>query len=369
MKHTLFIMVLLVLLLAFALPDVALAQYGTEDKIVLGGTFALESGETLDADLIVFGSSVTLEENSTVSGDVVVFGGSLFSGGTVEGSLVSIGGNQTINGTVQGSALILGGSVLIDEQAVIEGDLTSIGGSVQLDAGARIEGEMVNGFQIPPISLFGGGEQPNGPDFGVRLSPIWAGMWFLFRLFLWAALAALVTLFVPNPTNRIARTIVEQPLLSGGVGLITAIVAPLVLVVLAITIILIPVSLLGGLALVIAWFFGRIALGMEIGRRIGQMFNREWPYGLAAGVGTFALALVVDGAGELIPCVGWLLPFLVGVLGLGAVILTRFGTQTYPPYQSVGIYTAPPGPPAPVLAQSSTPESLSVEESPINPET
>jgi hypothetical protein len=104
-----------------------------------------------------------------------------------------------------------------------------------------------------------------------------------------------------------------------------------VLLILAITIILIPISLLGGLILVVAWFFGRVSLGMEVGRRIGNAFHKDWPVAVDAGLGTFALVLVIDGVGSLVPCVGWIIPTLVGILGLGGVILTLFGTRSYPP--------------------------------------
>jgi hypothetical protein len=137
-------------------------------------------------------------------------------------------------------------------------------------------------------------------------------------------------MFIPNSAERVSQTAVNQPFLSGGVGCLTAIVVPLALVILAVTLILIPVSLLGGLLLVAAWFFGRIAIGLEIGRRLGNVFGRSWPSPLAAGAGTFLLSVVVDGAGSFIPCVGWILPAIVGAVALGAVILSRFGTQTYP---------------------------------------
>ena len=38
---------------------------------------------------------------------------------------------------------------------------------------------------------------------------------------------------------------------------------------------------------------------------------------------------MLGGISELIPCVGWLPLVLVGLWGLGAVIMTRFGTQEY----------------------------------------
>jgi len=50
---------------------------------------------------------------------------------------------------------------------------------------------------------------------------------------------------------------------------------------------------------------------------------------LSAALGTFVLNFVTNGIG-FIPCIGWLVPFMVSMLGLGAVFLSRFGTQPYP---------------------------------------
>jgi len=47
-------------------------------------------------------------------------------------------------------------------------------------------------------------------------------------------------------------------------------------------------------------------------------------------IGTFLLTLLVNGLGALVPCVGWIVPTLVGMVGLGAVLVTRFGAQALP---------------------------------------
>ncbi len=52
-------------------------QSTSGDKLVLGGVYTLDSGETLTGSLIVLGGSVTLEAGSTVTGDVVLLGGSM----------------------------------------------------------------------------------------------------------------------------------------------------------------------------------------------------------------------------------------------------------------------------------------------------
>ena len=46
-----------------------------------------------------------------------------------------------------------------------------------------------------------------------------------------------------------------------------------------------------------------------------------------------------------VPCVGWVAPVVLGAIGLGAVTLTRFGTQPYLP----GAPTTPPSEPGPML--------------------
>ena len=47
---------------------------------------------------------------------------------------------------------------------------------------------------------------------------------------------------------------------------------------------------------------------------------------VAVLVGVLLISLLTT-----VPCLGWLLAGVVGSLGLGAVVLTRFGTMAYPP--------------------------------------
>jgi hypothetical protein len=105
--------------------------------------------------------------------------------------------------------------------------------------------------------------------------------------------------------------------------------APVVFVILAVTIILIPVVVLAALALGLAWLFGLIAIGTEVGERFTRAINQTWAPPLTAGFGTFLMMIVVGGIG-LVPCIGWLLTSLVALMGIGGVILTIFGSQPYP---------------------------------------
>jgi hypothetical protein len=315
MRLTFKLFFLLAIVVIVLIPANAMAKGLQDDKIITGGTYTLESGETLDGNLIVFGGVVVTAKDSTINGDVVLMGGTL-----------------TIDGAVEGNVLVIGGTVTLGENAIVKEDVSVVAGTINQSSEAVVEGKVIHGFQIPyswitlrKIDL------SNIPRNDFPFSTLGKGLWFFFRIFIWAAIAALMAIFLPNPIDRVSRAIVSQPILSGGVGLLTALVAPILLVILAITIILIPISLLGLLILIAAWFFGRVSLGMEVGRRIGNAFHKDWPAPIDAGLGTFALVLVVDGIGSLVPCVGWIVPIVVGILGLGGVILTLFGTRTYPP--------------------------------------
>jgi hypothetical protein len=45
--------------------------------------------------------------------------------------------------------------------------------------------------------------------------------------------------------------------------------------------------------------------------------------------------VVLNGLETFIPCIGWIPKFLVGLVGLGAVLLTQFGRKLYAPNASL----------------------------------
>ncbi len=307
---------------ALAVPATALAAGFEDGRIVLGGSYTLASGETLNGDLLIVGGNVTLENGSTVTGNVFLLGGNINAGGEIQGDVSLVGGNLNLGA-----------------QAHVRGDVSTFGGNLTRETGARIDGQVNTGQNLTPptIELPWIGRTYLPPEvWTLRFSPITQGLWFLVRTLLMAALAVLVVMFFPEPTGRVAKAVVQAPVVAGALGALTGVVVPALLIALAITICLIPVSLLGAMALVVAIVFGWIAVGLEVGRRLAEMFKWQVQPAAAAGLGTLVVTFVADGIG-FIPCVGWLAPALVGSLGLGAVLLTRFGSQIY-----VGATAAPP---------------------------
>jgi cytoskeletal protein CcmA (bactofilin family) len=333
MKRTIKLALLLALLVGLLSPQVALAQGPQGDKLVLGGAYTLQSGESLNGNLIVLGGVVDLQQNSTLNGNVLLAGGSLH-----------------VDGKVTGNILATGGSINLDSNAVVSGDISTLGAALNRSPGAQVFGNINNGFSGPAEITVPGTVQVPNAIVHAEVNIIVQTFLFFLRAFLWAALAILVMLFLPRQVEQVEQAAMAQPLISVGLGVLTAVILPLVLLLAAITIIGIPVSLLGVLAFIVTWAFGIVVLGLEVGKRLAQVLNVDLAAPVVAGAGTFILILVMNGVKVVIPCIGWIFAALVGCLGLGAVLLTRFGTQPYPPAGPQAMLPVDrdwtPGPPA-----------------------
>jgi hypothetical protein len=321
-----FFIITLVLVVLMAFPVSAYAQDRDGDQFIFGGTYSLNEGEVLNGNLMVFGGTVDLDAGSKVNGSVIIAGGSL-----------------SVDGEITGDITAAGGATFLGSSAVVGGDAITIGGAFNQSPGAVIRGTVRQeepgdlNFTIPPDITQPGLRGPNlSFDFGIVGDILWG----FFRSFALAVLAVIVTLFALPHTQRTADAVTQTPLLSSALGLLSIIVSSALLIVLAITIILSPLSLLGIVVLVLAVLFGWIALGLEIGQRLETMFRVNWTPQVSAGIGSLLLALIATIIGS-IPCVGWIFPFLVTILGLGAVILTRFGTRSYTPNHVSPLPSAP----------------------------
>ena len=157
-------------------------------------------------------------------------------------------------------------------------------------------------------------------------SPVlsWLGSWlrgFGSALVL-ALLALLAVTLWPRQTDLIADTVWHSPAASLGVGLLTYLVVLGLVVLLIITICLSPLLVLATAA---AFLIGWIALGWLVGRRLLQALKaKEVAPIWEAALGVFLLTLLGT-----VPCIGWLAWVVGGAFGLGAVVLTRFGTRRY----------------------------------------
>jgi hypothetical protein len=301
-----FLFTSMILFSMLAFPKAVHADSGTCDPVIFGDSCVLSSGQTMNNGMVVFGGAASIEEGATVNGSLVITGGSL-----------------SLAGIVNGDITVIGGPVNLESSAVITGSLTTVGASLNRADGAEVLGGV--NVEQPQDFNWGFGSIPFNiessiPRVSLDLNPLWNIVWTFLRTLAVAALAVVVVLLWQNPTEQVAGMIVSQPVQAGFMGLMTVVVAPALIILLAITIILSPLSLVGILALGIGALFGWIALGLEVGSRMAGAFKVDWAPAVKAGAGTLVMTLLVSLV-ALIPCVGWLVPALAAILALGGVVI------------------------------------------------
>jgi hypothetical protein len=323
-----------------------------------------------NGDIIKWNGDYTVKEDETIEGDLTLINGSatVESGGTVEGSLIVWNGSADVDGDVGADLVVTNGNIQLGDDARIEGDvICSANCTLDQADGATIGGSIVEGIPIPSIPRV---RLEDGTPIAVP-SPINVAFsgpeWILSRALgfaqsvisalVVAVVAGLIALMLPQYTENTGQAVVRAPWASFGYGLLTAFVAAVAIVVLAITICLSPIAMLGAFVLGAAGLFGWISLGTLIGARLLDALNAHWAAPVwAGGLGTLILTLVTAGLSSL-PCIGVLgvfLTLILGCLGLGAVVVTRFGTQAYPPSASAPVRT--PGPSEPTEVEKDTNE-------------
>lgn len=300
------LVVLIVCTFALAQGVTAQQGVGAAPGVVIGGSFALRSGQTVRGDLTAVGASVVIE-----------------TGATLDGTLTAVGGSTVVDGLVTGSVHAYGGALALGANALVRGDVSTSYAAFDPAPGSAVEGGVEAGSE-PPVhfSLPANIQVPAG--LAARAVVTRSPADGVVRSIALGLVAAVVMAAVPLRLGRVRDTILRIPARAGLDGFVTFIVAVVVLVLVAVTIIGIPLAVFGGMLLYATILFGWIAFGDAVGSYLASSFKQSWTAPMRAGVGAFSLslALLILGA---IPVLGGLLGFVLGLVALGAVRMTRFG--------------------------------------------
>ena len=306
--------ILLIFLCAFALP--AYAQEHNE-IVSIGHDSTLPEGETANAVVSIFGSSTSAGE---VSGQVVSVAGNTRVTGPVGDAVVAVMGNVYINSTVGGDTVAVLGNVELGPEAEIGGEVVVLGGRLT---------------RAPTAVLHGGVEQIFG---GLVDRTQWLHPWIRQCLLLgrplalapglgWAwtlalgflAFYILLAVMFRGAVDRCVQTLEDQPGRSVLTSLLAVLLSPVLMILLAITVIGAVFIPFFWIALLLAGFFGKAVVLAAIGRRITRLFGNSLFAHTAVAVligGVLVLGLY------LIPFIGFIAYMVLGILGLGVVIYT-----------------------------------------------
>jgi cytoskeletal protein CcmA (bactofilin family) len=264
-------------------------------------------------DVEIRGSGEVEDDINAGHGDVKVYGP---VGGGIEAGF----GNVYVDAPVRGNVSVGRGEVELGPAAVVHGDVYYGRGEVRGNTEA-VEGGMIAG-RAPHM-------EHESDGFGIPGLIGW-----VFAAALFVACTVLLAVLAPGPLLASARRAEESPGWSLLVGVASVPAVVVFAVVLAVSIVGIPLLLLLAPAYLAFVFFGALVAAYFVGRRV--VFATGHYRGgnaLAAMVGALILAVVY-----MIPVLGGLLLYGLALLGTGAAILALFSRRRSPAYRSYEAY-------------------------------
>ncbi len=341
-----------------------------------GDTITVASGEVVDGDLYVAGSDIIID--GTVNGDIFGVGRSLTINGIVNGGVSFAGQTLTVNGEIAHGArlagqtinvsgnigrdlMAAGADVTVTSTAKIGSDLIlaagtsridghisgniagsagevtitdGVGGNIELKADkltiastANIQGNLTytseNEADIQGGAQIGGTTTHKIPEVKelAKAAPF-SGIGGKLIAFLMTMLAGIVIILVaPRRAAAVAASIRHKPWLSLGWGAIILFATPVAAIITLITVVGVPVALIGLTLYGIGIYLSQIAIGLFIGYWIIGYFGKVESRGVL--VGALALGFAILTLLKLIPYVGFPIWLATALLGLGALLVSE----------------------------------------------
>ncbi|MEW6617116.1 MAG: polymer-forming cytoskeletal protein [Patescibacteria group bacterium] len=294
------------------------------DLFVVGGNITILS--QVSGDMRVGGGNITV--NGDVVGDVLVGGGQLIlSGKLIGGDAVMAGGTVRMDSEVKGSVKIAGGKVYVN--APIGGNVDIKAGNLTLGPDADIKGNLK--YESPnPVVIEEGGKvrgetvftQLKGSE-GMKKDTR-KGIFGFFTLMLLAKFVMLLVaaLIVGLMFRRYSKELVEKattnPLKELGRGVVTFIVLPVLSIILLVSVIGIPLGILGLLSFVMLCIYAAIITPIVMGTLVYKWIFKKSDY--IINWKTILLGTIVYVLLGAIPFLGWIVTSIAVAITLGAAL-------------------------------------------------
>jgi hypothetical protein len=257
-------------------------------------------------DLVAAGGDVTVTSTAEIGGDIILAVGTSRIHGHVKGNIAGGAGEVTITDGVGGNIELKADKLTITSTASIQGNLTYTSGSeADIQTGAQIGGTTTH--KVPEA------KEPAGPfaDIGGKVIA-----------FLMTLLAGIVIILIaPKRVAGVAAALRYKPWLSLGWGAIILFATPVAAIITLITVVGVPVGLIGLTLWGIAIYLSQIAVGLFIGHWIISYFSKVESRGIL--IGALALGFAILTLLKLIPYIGFPLWLATVLFGIGAMVLSE----------------------------------------------
>lgn len=294
------------------------------DLIATGGTVVISGQVAQDArvgagelivDGIISGSltagagQIEIDDDAAIGKSVVLGAGSMRIDGSVERGATIGGGDVILNSYIGQSAKVGAGTLTLSENAKINGDLNywsdneatirnldSVSGSVAKHAaGNKDAGENAR-------NMFGG------------IGILWKIVSFVSAFILGFALLKLVPVFIGD----VLKTYKDKPFVSLGLGFLSLVLAPILFILLLLSVIGIPFAVFLAFGLIVILMISKIFVALFVGEYIKARFKLK-----ISQLGVLALGLAVWGILTSLPVLGGILTFIGCLSAVGAFLVTK----------------------------------------------
>lgn len=356
-KKILYILALVVLAGGVAAFEVK-AQEDQSPKIV-----SLNESEVVYGNYYATGDQIEIA--GTINGDAYVFGGQIIVNGVVNGDLIAAGGSINVSGEVQEDARLAAGTVMLSGKigknlSVAGGEITlvnnsSVGGGAQVAGGSIVIsgaiGRELKGagglFNLTSTANIGGNfdyisEEPANisqdttvagatrkhgdaklPDEQklARLFDTFARALSLSGLITSLVLGILLLKLAPRLVSSGIQVVETQTLKAFLIGLATFVLVPILAVVLAITLVGIPLAIIMLFLGLILVMVGKIYAVTAIGQWLLAKSKQKQNLWLSFFVGMAMYSLLL-----LMPFIGIFIRFIALTVGAGALVISKKNT-------------------------------------------
>jgi cytoskeletal protein CcmA (bactofilin family) len=268
-----------------------------------GGDVQVEA--PVNGPLRAAGGDVEVGRGAQIAGSASLAGGNVVVKGPIQGNLHVGAGDVTLDGPVAGDAYVGAGTLTLGPNARIEGKLKFRGGELNRDPGAQVAGGLVQSH---------GHSHRHAWTSGERLTRGW--MWSLGLV----VLAALLAGALPGPSQRLAQELRERPGMTALLGFLALTAIPVAAVMLAITIIGIPIALLAVVLYAALLMIGYVWLAVVLGGLLLDRFSAETAAVSAWRIGSAALAMIILAIVVRVPLVGGFVMLAALVVGVGMIV-------------------------------------------------
>ena len=307
----------------------------------VAGAQVLVNG-TIEGDLLAVGGTVSIagqvQQNVRAAGWQVIISGNVGRNVTVggmnvevtkeadlQGNFVAGAANTVLNGPVAKSVKIAGRNLTMSNK--VQGDVEAAVDIIRLASGADLLGNFTywsnrevsfeEGIQVRGTvtrkagqGFAGYAEQISG-SVSSFLKPFLGITSFLSSL----VLGALLIQLFPNFTRQTIFALREKKWRCLSNGLLALLLIPIIFGVFIITIVGIPLGIMllffSSLLLYIARIFVMLWVGMLITEKLGKNVSDMW---------AFVIGLIVYSILVQLPVIGWVVPSVAAILGLGAIV-------------------------------------------------